>query len=76
MNTPVQWTSRKLVAALVAAGVLGGVGATAVRQVPLTQALAQAQQPALLAQPQQPALVAAAAPSAAPALPRRRTSAP
>jgi serine protease Do len=58
MNTPVQWTSRKLVAALVAAGVLGGVGATAVRQVPLTQALAQP-----------PSVVAAAAPSAAPAAP-------
>ena len=30
MNTSVQWTSKKLVAALIAAGVLGGAGATAV----------------------------------------------
>ena len=55
MNTPVQWTSKKLVAALIAAGVLGGIGATAVQQAPFTHA--QAQQPALVA--------AAAAPVAA-----------
>ena len=46
MNTPVQWTSRKLVAALVAAGVLGGVGATAVQHA---APLALAQQPAVVA---------------------------
>ena len=34
MNTSVQWTSKKLVAALIAAGVLGGMGATAVQQAP------------------------------------------
>ena len=39
MNTPVQWTSTKLVAALIAAGVLGGVGATAgkLERVPATE---------------------------------------
>ncbi|QTD46783.1 Do family serine endopeptidase [Ottowia testudinis] len=42
MNNSMQWTSKKLVAALIAAGVLGGVGATAVRQLPLA-APAQAQ---------------------------------
>ena len=46
MNTPVQWTSKKLVAALVAAGVLGGVGATAVQHA---APLALAQQPAVVA---------------------------
>ncbi len=50
MNETVQWTSKKLVAALVAAGVLGGVGATMVQRVPLaTPAHAQAVAPAPVA---------------------------
>ncbi len=48
MNTPVQWTSKKLVAALIAAGVLGGVGATAIQQAPFA-AHAQTQPSALVA---------------------------
>ncbi len=63
MNTSVQWTSKKLVAALIAAGVLGGMGATAVQQAPFAgHAQAQAAPPAVTATAPLPSATGVAAP--------------
>lgn len=63
MNSTFQWTSKKLVAALLAAGIIGGVGATAFQQAPwMVRANAQVAALAAPAAPQAAAPAGVAAP--------------